>query len=492
MPITELKKTNLRVAIIDDSLFTLNNYQTRAQRLTFFKNDFLALVKEKNVLVLTSQVTYLSAQNNKNHHFLEFVNFYKKNANFKIVPSVGEGRDHSAALKEYEAALKGYTQKTDVLFITKNPKMVNLITKLNNRPKRKNIIRVLTDINLSNYSEMLLLPFYPLPSHFIAPIVEKLNYVTNVKAGSTVYINKQKVKLKAALASGGEGVVYSLHRDKNHVVKIYKDDKINNVRINKIKLMVKHQLKLPSIAWPLALVYNENNNIIGYKMVKVHGDELAMLSKPKTFVEHYYGHYTRRDLVTLIINILETIKMLHGSGIIIDDLNNKNILFNANKEVFFVDTDSFQVSNYPALVDIPTLRPPELEERQAHEYVTLENENFTVAYLIFELLMLGHRPYTRKNKEAGNFENDGFFPYRKTIEATKRHAPNGRNIYMWHALSPRLQTMFFNTFSEFSNKFTKGKRFSAAAWVSAFAEYQTLLESGKLGREAAKLYPAHE
>ena len=84
-------------------------------------------------------------------------------------------------------------------------------------------------------------------------------------------------------------------------------------------------------------------------------------------------------------------------NIIIGDINPLNILVKSPTEVYFVDTDSYQVENYPCPVGTIEFTPPELQGKNYETFLrSFENEYFAIATLVFMILLPGKSPYTQQ------------------------------------------------------------------------------------------------
>ena len=89
---------------------------------------------------------------------------------------------------------------------------------------------------------------------------------------------------------------------------------------------------------------------VGYMMPKAKGKELQKSIFIKPLFLKNFPNWKKRDTVELCITILEKIKYLHDRNIVMGDINPANILVVSPKEVYFVDTDSYQVEDFPWLI----------------------------------------------------------------------------------------------------------------------------------------------
>lgn len=159
---------------------------------------------------------------------------------------------------------------------------------------------------------------------------------------------------------------------------------------------------------------------MGYLMPKADGKKLdASVFRGERGMERCFASWTRQDLVSLSICILSIIKKIHESGILIGDINGSNILVKSPTEVYFVDTDSFQINDYPCPVGTAEFTAPEIQGKNYNSFLrTIGNENFAVAVLLFRLMMFGLNPYAQQdgagiehNIRTGDFS----FPYKEKV-----------------------------------------------------------------------------
>jgi len=285
--------------------------------------------------------------------------------------------------------------------------------------------------------------------------------------------NAKKIQLKECIGSGGEGKIYKT--DTNMVCKIYKKDKLIKETEDKLKLMMSGKLNCSGITFPKELVYS-NDKFVGYLMNKAEGDILqSILIKPILFEK--FPEWKKLDLVKLSLKILKKIEYLHSKNIIIGDINLQNILLDKNQEVYFVDTDSYQIENYPCKVGTILFTPPELQGKSYKEFLrTKKHENFAIATLLFMVLLPGKHPYSqqggstpKENIKKGNFS----YPLGKN---SNRKTPNGPWRFIWSHLSYSLKEAFFETFKN-------GKRYNVSDWIEILSQYKYSIESNFVSNE---------
>lgn len=201
------------------------------------------------------------------------------------------------------------------------------------------------------------------------------------------------------VGKGGEGQVFDVNENPALLAKLYNETP-DSQRVNKLLYMA--SVQKPGIhlfaAWPVDVLL-ANNQVTGFAMKKLTGYvPLHMLFSPmdrkKLFPDKGYNF-----LVHVARNLATAFHKLHEEGIVIGDVNEGNVLVNAQGMVAFIDCDSFQIQNgnqtYYCEVGVPRYTPPELLQLQTFEKVvrTPNTDSFSLAILLFQLLFLGRHPF---------------------------------------------------------------------------------------------------
>ncbi len=312
-----------------------------------------------------------------------------------------------------------------------------------------------------------------------------------------------KINLKKKLASGGEGSVYTTNTE--YVAKIYKKDKITREKLEKIKLMVSKKINCSGICWPVDVLYNSNKEFIGYLMPKARGKEMQRLFLSKPVLLKNMPTWKKRDTVELCITILKKIEYLHKRNIILGDINPFNILIASSKEVYFVDTDSYQIEGFPCPVGTIPFTAQEIilednkykkkfkVDRRYSDYLrTFENEYFSIAVLLFMIMLPGKHPYSLQGGESikENILNMDFaYPLG---EQSNGRTPDGPWKFIWSHMPYLIKESFYETFRK-GGEFSKPEdRIDVQGWNVKMTEYLRLLDSGKYAKQdemSEELFP---
>lgn len=321
----------------------------------------------------------------------------------------------------------------------------------------------------------------------ITDVSNQLMKVSHVPGdGEVVYTkDKEKVYLVKKLAEGGEGKIYlissQIDNQNQFVAKLYFESKITFRKIEQLKRIIAANLNSPSICTPLMLLYNSKGEAVGFLMRRAEGRELQRSIFVKPLLLKYFPNWTKLETVQLSLSILNKIEYLHKHNVLIGDINASNMLIKSPQEVYFVDTDSYQVEDFPCPVGSLIFTAPEIQGRKFDSFLrTEEQENYSVATLLFMIMMMGKQPYSTQNggNIQENIKNMEFsFPLK---ESTNKRTPEGPWPYMWSHLPFKIKEAFYNTFKKGGKFASPQNRLSVSDWKRLFKDYLFLLKEGKL------------
>jgi rRNA-processing protein FCF1 len=285
----------------------------------------------------------------------------------------------------------------------------------------------------------------------------------------------KSIILQAEVASGGEGIIYSTVNE-GEICKIYKKEKITDLTFEKLKLMTANRIVYPRIAWPKSILYNKNNEPVGYLMNNFTGTiELQKkLFIPVPLIKDKYPNWDKNNLIGIAVDILNKINALHKNNVIIGDLNPLNILIDNDLKTYFVDTDSYQIENFPCPVGTINFSAPEIQGKNFKNFIrTIENENFAIATLMFMIFFVGKLPYSHQGgtTPGANIKKMEFsYPLG---ELSNRKAPPGFWPKIWSNLPFYLKETFYNLFKN-------NERIDVFEWISMLKRYNHDLKKGYL------------
>jgi len=210
-----------------------------------------------------------------------------------------------------------------------------------------------------------------------------------------IYTNKTffNVTNKDIIGQGGEAIVYQAPH-KHKVIKVYHKDQLTVDKQNKIE---NYPSGLPTnVISPSEPVYNGRQQIIGYMMNKVEGQEFYFLSNKKYKIQHKLNP---KHITEIFNKMLTSLQGLHKKQIVIGDYNDMNFLFN-KKDVYFIDTDSYQFGNFYCTVGTETFLDPylyNLNLEKEHKFTEF-TDYYAFAVMLFHSL-LNVLPYGGVHKQ---------------------------------------------------------------------------------------------
>ncbi len=292
------------------------------------------------------------------------------------------------------------------------------------------------------------------------------------RENDTVSTKLENLTLAKKIGEGGEGIIYAIKGNASIVCKIYYPEKLTNLRKEKIALMISKTIQFDGICWPIDIVLNKHNEFVGYIMPAVNGKTMqtSMFIKPQILKN--FPNFKRRDLVNIAISFLKKIEFLHSMNIIVGDINALNILVEASGKIWFVDTDSYQIENFPCPVGSINFTAPEIQGKDCANFLRTKNhELFAVATMVFMILFPGKPPYSQ---QGGESQSDNIkkmnFPY-WCSEKADVNPPEGSWNFIWSNLSKNLKEHFCMTFKNNQRKEIK-------EWITVLENYLWSIDKG--------------
>ena len=288
-----------------------------------------------------------------------------------------------------------------------------------------------------------------------------------------VYYTKtgQSIELKDELGHGGEGTIFDV--SDRIVAKIFKDPQ---PRFEKIKRLISKGIDNPHICTPTELLFDDRRNFVGYIMPKAAGYDLSKsIFQPQLFKQKF-SNWSRIELTQFAINLLESIQYLHENNILIGDINPNNIIVKEYDDFYILDTDSFQIDEFPCPVGTVAFTAPEIQNREFGTFLrTKEHEYFSLATLLFEIYVPGKHPYSRiggASLHENIIKHDFVFPLGDNDENA---TPKGQWEAIWYNLPFEVRKYFYEIFKE-------SKRHSTKEWLPILRTYLTELNSNLYSR----------
>jgi len=293
----------------------------------------------------------------------------------------------------------------------------------------------------------------------------------------------QPQRLGEQFGEGGEGVIFTLAKRSEVLVKLYHEKELikrGDTLQQKVEAMrgVTALSKQRGVSWPLISVFDQNQRWIGYAMYKAEGRPMFLLAHAVLYNRHFPG-LDRSVIVSYLINLLHQLNTLQHNGVMVGDYNLHNILCRpGSKQVTLIDCDSYQLQingkHFACPVGTPDMTPKEQHGKNFSMLVrTPESEAFSLAIILFKCLMLGRHPYdiVGGDDPVTNLKR-GYFAY----GIGNRGVPKGPWYNIWSHMPHRLKSHFITTFTEGADDPSKRTTFSE--WLASLELYRKEIDKG--------------
>lgn len=306
----------------------------------------------------------------------------------------------------------------------------------------------------------------------ISSSIDYLDVAIYVNVGDTVYTDTgAPVLLARKVSTGAEGIVFFTD-DPKVVAKIYHRGIMTPLRWMKLTRMTKMGVNAKGICWPSSLLYNNNHEPVGYLMPAAQGHTLGSAFDGQDAMSERFPDWDRHAVVQAACQVFSKIVFLHLFGILIGDIQLKNIMVNGPSQVYLIDMDSVQIEDLPCPVGTEEFTPPELWDRSFQTFLRNSlHEDYSCGILSFAMLFCGQHPYNQcLGQETLRDEiASRAFPY-KMDDIGDSTIPVGGYDKIWQAIPYQLRQMFVSAFSG-------GKRYETIEWYAALASYRHMLDT---------------
>ena len=277
---------------------------------------------------------------------------------------------------------------------------------------------------------------------------------------------------------GAAGRIYRVKEFPQYVAKIFHSKSKSATNRQKLESMLLNRPNFPpavkdgveyvQIAWPEAILDDENGFCVGYLMPFVNMDEAVSLDHlMQKAIRHKLGlseKYSYR--VFAAYNVAAMVAALHRAGHYIVDLKPSNVsVYKNSMIVAMVDCDGFSIkgekgNRYPAEFVSEEYIYPEGMELDCED-MGEEQDKFALAVIIFKLLNNGIHPFSgtprKKDDEMLTIQNRiEQYHYAYGLWPDSYHAPHPYSIHEYFDVK---------TLELFERAFVRGgKRPSAEEW----------------------------
>ncbi len=303
----------------------------------------------------------------------------------------------------------------------------------------------------------------------------------------------EREKLGELINKGGAaGKIYKSISHPQLVAKIFHDKNKSTTNRRKLEAMLQNRPNIPpiqydgrnivQIAWPEAVLEDDEGFCIGYLMPYINTDEAVSLDHlMQKAVRQKIGiseSYANRFFAAC--NLASIVAELHRRGHYIVDLKPANVsVYKENMIVAMFDCDGFSIKGenirYPAeFVSEEYIYPEGMN--QSCEEMGQEQDNFALAVILFKLLNNGIHPFSGTPRK----QTDEMLSIQTRIE--QYHYAYGLWPDSYQSAHPYSMHEYFDkkTLNLFDRAFMKGqKRPTAKEWQEHLEELSTQIKECK-------------
>lgn len=306
--------------------------------------------------------------------------------------------------------------------------------------------------------------------------------------------NGTEIQLKDALMTDHSSITYSTN-DPKYFAKLYTANSLQlDIWENKAKRMLLEKVNILGVCWPVDILKDKFGRFIGILIPASKGVQLTRsVLNGMNGLSQYFTQWDKRDICTLASTILFKICKMHDLGLYFGCLNPASIYVNSAEDVYFVDTDSWQIEGYPAISRNQTFSPPELlKENKAQLLYTVDQENYQIALLTFMLMMPGKFPYA-KSKGAAECDSIKNMAFPFSIGGGMRRSkdserPSGIWRIVWDHLPYHMCDSFYNTFHSDGKYAKPGQRLNERAWLGMVKDFNVSLSTAEQ-KDSRSIFP---
>jgi DNA-binding helix-hairpin-helix protein with protein kinase domain len=279
--------------------------------------------------------------------------------------------------------------------------------------------------------------------------IHKIFYAPQLPGAGAVLLGRR-------IGTGAEGEVYEIQGGGDLVAKVYHEPPPPERAEKLVVLSCLGNERLFNLsAWPVSTLRDApDGDVVGFVMKKIsQAEEVHALHSPKSRLQKF-PEASWAFLIYVAANVARAVAAVHEHGLVIGDVNPKNILVTRKATVYLLDIDSFQVSadgkTYRCEGGFPEYTPPELQG-VAFRGVdrAQEHDSFGLAVVIFQLLFMGRHPFSGRYLRAGEMPleraiSEYRFAYGADAEARKMRQPPG--TLALDSMPPELVALFRRAF----------------------------------------------
>ena len=321
----------------------------------------------------------------------------------------------------------------------------------------------------------------------VAMMVKPISLRRQLKEGMVVYSDKKPIKLMKKEMSNSSSITYST--DIPGVwAKVFLPAALNTFTEEKCRLMLSKKVSYPGICWPISDLCDEEGKFVGVTVGEAAGGPIHLTVFKQSKINELFPDWTRKDLCCLAITILKMINYLHSMNVLMGCINPAAIRIVSSKEVYFVDTDNYQIEGFPSLIYNTTFTPPELLGRKMY-LCDKKNEYYAVAVLLFMIMMPGKLPYviSDENSVIDSIKEKEFPFSNGALRGKYARSQPGMWRFAWSHLTP-FKDPFYHTFQHGGKYETPENRLTPSRWEQITRKFSDELND-PFNEPSLKIFP---
>ena len=221
------------------------------------------------------------------------------------------------------------------------------------------------------------------------------------------------LRLERELGDGAEAIVYEAEPDL--AVKLFHSPSVEVTRrLESMMALARaddflNDAAHPELAWPTALVHDaDGREVVGYAMRRVGSPDFFPLTLlfSHRHRQDQLGEVSWRFFIGVSRNLTGLMATLHDRGLVLGDISPRNVVVNRDGMLTFLDCDSMQFvapgsgERFECRMKTPEYTAPELQSDDTVAERTPETDCFSLALLIYRLLLMGDHAYTGIPRDA--------------------------------------------------------------------------------------------
>ena len=316
--------------------------------------------------------------------------------------------------------------------------------------------------------------------------ITRLNVKQKMATGSCIYSESGKSYLLRDIQMSNNGASSYRTNIEGIWVKLYDEATLNSFTEAKVRRMLTKEISCKGVCWPLEIAVDSDGIFRGYFFSEANGEPLHLAILKESGLKKYFPDWTKRDLTLLLKTLLQKIVYLHDRGVLFGCINPASIRVVNQQEVYFVDTDNYQIEGFPTTVYNLSFTPPEYVGRRVY-LSTLDSENFAIAELVFMVMMAGKSPYAEGiiSDPEKIIQNMKFLYPSGKIHGSA--ALPGSSRFMWSHLTP-FKVPLFETLQSGGRYNALGQRRNVRFWLGVVNRFSEELEK-PYDSESLKIFP---